>query len=106
MNELDFADAIIEEAEIDFEPFYNQHFIEVDEQNRIVKGWSDAFAPATENSIVSTNRAAISLDCFLMERKIPAFILGIWFRFTNGTVSRLLPEAKMRLKPTGKRENQ
>ncbi len=51
MNELDFADAIIEEAEIDFEPFYNQHFIEVDEQNRIVKGWSDAFAPATENAI-------------------------------------------------------
>ena len=72
MNELDFADAIIEEAEIDFEPFYNQHFIEVDEQNRIVKGWSDAFAPATENSIVS----------------------------------RWLPEMRLRLKPTGKRENQ
>lgn len=51
MNELDFAETIIEEPEIDFKPFYNQHFIEVDEQNRIVKGWSGAFAPATENAI-------------------------------------------------------
>lgn len=51
MNELDFAENIVEEPKIDFEPFYNQHFIEVDEQNRIVKGWSDAFAPTTENAI-------------------------------------------------------
>ena len=52
MNELDFAETIIEEQEIAFEPVSNNHFVEVDEQNRIVKGWSDAFAPATENSIV------------------------------------------------------
>ena len=64
MNELDFADAIIEEAEIDFEPFYNQHFIEVDEQNRIVKGWSDAFAPATENSIVINEQGGYQFRLF------------------------------------------
>ena len=47
MNELDFAETIIEEQEIAFEPVSNNHFVEVDEQNRIVKGWSDAFAQQT-----------------------------------------------------------
>ena len=54
MNELDFEETIIEEIEepeIDFEPFYNQHFIELDARGNIIKGWSDAFAPATENAI-------------------------------------------------------
>ena len=51
MNELDFAENIIEEPEIDFEPFYNQHFIETDASGNIIRGWSDAFAPATENAI-------------------------------------------------------
>lgn len=51
MNELDFEEVITEEPEIDFEPFYNKHYIEIDESSNIIKGWSDAFAPATENSI-------------------------------------------------------
>lgn len=51
MNELDFEETLVEEPEINFEPFYNQHFIEVDENGNIIKGWSDAFAPATENAI-------------------------------------------------------
>lgn len=51
MNELDFQDNIIEEPEIDFEPFYNQHYIEIDKSSNIIKGWSEAFAPATENAI-------------------------------------------------------
>ena len=54
MNKLDFAENIIdeiEEPEIDFEPFYNQHFIETDASGNIIRGWSDAFAPATENAI-------------------------------------------------------
>lgn len=51
MNELDFEETIVEEPEIEFEPVYNRHFIEVDENGNITKGWSDAFAPATENAI-------------------------------------------------------
>lgn len=54
MNELDFAENIIEEIEepeIAFEPFYNQHFIETDASGNIIRGWSDAFALATENAI-------------------------------------------------------
>lgn len=56
MNEVDFSETLFEEPEIDFEPFYNTHFIELDEQSRIIKGWSDAFAPATENSIVINSK--------------------------------------------------
>ena len=51
MNELDFEETIIEEPEIDLEPFYNQHYIEIDESGNIIKGWSNAFAPVTENAI-------------------------------------------------------
>lgn len=50
MNELDFEETAIEELEI--EALYNTYFIEIDEQSRIIKGWSDAFAPATETSII------------------------------------------------------
>ena len=38
MNELDFAENIIEEPEIAFEPFYNQHFIETDASGNIIRG--------------------------------------------------------------------
>ena len=51
MNELDFEEVITEEPEIDLEPFYNQHYIEIDKSGNIIKGWSDAFASATENAI-------------------------------------------------------
>ena len=51
MNELDFEEVITEEPEIDLESFYNQHYIEIDKSGNIIKGWSDAFASATENAI-------------------------------------------------------
>lgn len=51
MNKLDFEENITQEPEINFEPFYNQHYIEIDKSCNIIKGWSDAFAPATENAI-------------------------------------------------------
>lgn len=72
MNELDFEKTTNEEPEIDFEPFYNQHFIEVDEQNRIVKGWSDAFAPATENSIVINEQGGYQFRLFLNGEENPS----------------------------------
>ena len=50
MNELDFEEVITEEPEIDLEPFYNQHYIEIDKTGNIIKGWSHAIATATENA--------------------------------------------------------
>ena len=65
MNELDFADAIIEEAEIDFEPFYNQHFIEVDEQKQnLLKAGLTLFAPAQKTALLSTKQGGYQFRLF------------------------------------------
>jgi len=51
MNELDFVETTIEEQTIEFEPFYNRHYIKVDENGNITAGCSDAFKPDTEDAI-------------------------------------------------------
>lgn len=45
-NEEEITEEIIE-----FEPFYNKHYIRIDEQNRIIHGFSDAFEQPQEGDI-------------------------------------------------------
>lgn len=47
MNKFSFSENIIEE--IEFEVFYNRHYITVDDNGNIINGWSDAF-PAPKNA--------------------------------------------------------
>lgn len=64
MNKLDFEKILVEEPEIDFELFYNTYFIEINEQNNIIKGWSSAFAPATKNSIIINEQGSYQFRLF------------------------------------------
>ncbi len=71
MNELNFEETIIEEPEIAFEPIYNQHFIEVDENGNVIRGWSDAFAPAAENAICINKQGGYQFRLWPMGEENP-----------------------------------
>lgn len=64
MNQFDFEENISEEEEIEFKPVYNRHFIEVDENNNIVRGFSDAFVQPTSNSILLTDEGSFHFRLF------------------------------------------
>jgi len=63
MNET-FDALILEEQVTEFTPTYNIHYIEVDAQNRITNGWSDAFKPDTEDAICINEHGSYQFRLF------------------------------------------
>lgn len=64
MNQFDFEENISEEGEVEFQPVYNRHFIELDENNNIVRGFSDAFVQPTSDSILLTDKGSLHFRLF------------------------------------------
>ncbi len=65
-------DSIIEESVIDTEEFYNRHYITVDEQGRIVDGFSDAFRNPTNTDICINERGGYQFRLFPGGEENPA----------------------------------
>ena len=72
LTEETTEDVILE----DMPMFYNKHYITVDEQNRIVNGFSDVFRQPSETDILLTDEGGYQFRLFPVGEENPA--LYVW----------------------------